>query len=105
MAHHEYLVSVVFNELELIAGLPIIRFFKNFNIVKLIVFAIDHTSLILNVVITISHKDLIQAFNLLMFICFVITNFNITLAIAVYTKVQFAIQLFEGLGLPIHIYV
>ena len=91
VAHYENLFSIVFDELELITGLPVIVFFKNFDSVKLIFLAGDHTSFVLDVMVAISHENIIQAVNLIIVFGFVITNYDITFTIAVYTKVQLAL--------------
>jgi len=91
MTHYEYFVCIVFHELELVTSLPVIIFFKDFNIIKLIIFTSDHTSFVLNVIITICLKNFTQAVNLIKFFCFVITNCNISFTITVNAKVKLAL--------------
>ena len=95
MAHHKYLICVVSDKLELIASFPIVIFFKNFNTIKLIVFACNHTGFVLNMVIAISHKDLVQTVNLIKLLGFVFANYNIAFSIAVDAKVQLALQVLK----------
>lgn len=66
MTHNEYLgVSVVLNQLEVVSSLPVILFFVNANVFKVLLGHLDHASFVFHVEGSVSHDEMVQDFDLL----------------------------------------
>ena len=104
MTHHEYLgVSVVLNELEVVACLPIVLFLVNENVFEVLLCHLDHTGLVLHVMLHVSHREMVEHFDLVELVSQVLRELDLTNTVAVYAEGQVLLQPSEGLWLPFHV--
>lgn len=87
VTHHEYLgVSVVLNELEVVACLPIVLFLVNENVFEVLLCHLDHTGLVLHVMLYVGHREVVQYFNLVELFGQVLGELDFADTIAVYAE-------------------